>query len=57
MELGTSYRYQRSGMDRSLLEKKETFQYVPLIPNLQWLLGNEDVYNEVCRYKQGKYFV
>ena len=47
MELGTTYRYKRSGAKRSLVEKSETFQYVPLIENLQWLLQNMDVYQEV----------
>lgn len=47
MELGTSYHYKRSGAKRSLVEKSETFQYVPLLENLQWLLQNTDVYQEV----------
>ena len=51
MELGTSYRYQRSGVNRPLLEIKGTFQYVPLIQNLQWLLQNKDIYSEVFNYE------
>ena len=47
MELGTTYRYKSSGAKRSLVEKSETFQYVPLIENLQWLLQNMDLYQEV----------
>ena len=47
MELGTSYHYKRSGAKCSLVEKSETFQYVPLLENLQWLLQNTDVYQEV----------
>lgn len=47
MELGTSYQYRRSGVKRSLVEKKDTFQYVPFIKNLEWILQNKDVYNEV----------
>ena len=46
--LGTTYQYQRSGAKRRLVEKEETFQYVPLIDNLKWLLQNKDIYNEVC---------
>ena len=47
MELGTTYCYRRSGPKRLLMEKSETFQYIPLIENLQWLLQNSDVYDEV----------
>ena len=46
--LGTTYQYQKSGAKRRLVEKEETFQYVPLIDNLKWLLQNKDIYNEVC---------
>lgn len=48
MELGTSYHYKRSGENRILIEKKENFQYIPLIENLEWLLQSKDVYREVC---------
>lgn len=47
VELGTTYCYRRSGPKRLLMERSETFQYIPLIPNLQWLLQNTDVYEEV----------
>lgn len=47
MELGSSYQYKRSGVKRSLVEKRDTFQYVPFIENLTWLLQNNDIYNEV----------
>lgn len=47
VELGSTYHYKRSGAKRSLLEKSESFQYVPLIENLEWLLQNTDVYQEV----------
>ena len=33
------------------MEKSETFQYVPLIENIQWLLQNRDVYEEVSTIK------
>ena len=46
--LGTTYQYQKSGAKRRLVEKEETFQYVPLIDNLKWLLQNKGIYNEVC---------
>ena len=47
IELGTTYEYRRSRGKRRLFEVSETFQYVPLIENLQWLLQNKDIYNEV----------
>ena len=53
MELGTTYQYKRSGAKRLLIEKPDTFQYVPLIDNLQWLLQNKDVYQEVGLYPLG----
>ena len=30
-----------------LTEKRETFQYVPLIQNIEALMQNKDVHNEV----------
>ncbi len=50
VELGTAYHYKRSGTKRSLVEKCDTFQYVPLIANLQWLLQNRDICQEVSLY-------
>ena len=47
VELGTRYKYQFSGSKRRLVQKSDTFQYVPLIDNLQWILQNKDVYDEV----------
>ena len=47
VQLGSTYHYKRSGAKRSLVEKSESFQYVPLIENLQWVLQNTDVYQEV----------
>ena len=35
IDLGTSYVYQKHGAKRRLIEKKDTFQYVPLLENLQ----------------------
>ena len=37
IELGTTYQYKRSGAKRSLVGKYESFQYIPLIDNLEWL--------------------
>ena len=48
VELGSTYSYKTSGRKRYLSEKSETFQYVPLIKNLQWVLQNKEVYEEVC---------
>lgn len=45
--LGTEYCYKQSGAKRYLTERSETFQYVPLIDNLEWVLQNRDVYHEV----------
>ena len=47
VELGSTYCYKRSGAKRSLVEKSESFQYIPLIENLQWVLQNKEVYQEV----------
>lgn len=30
-----------------LVEKSDTFQYIPIIKNLEWILQNKDVYDEV----------
>ena len=49
VELGSVYCYQRSGTKSRLIEKKETFQYVPLIENLQSVLQNKDIYSEVSQ--------
>lgn len=45
--LGTEYRYKARSAKRCLIEKPETFQYVPLIENLEWVLQNTDVCHEV----------
>ena len=46
-ELGTSFRYKQTGAKRRLVEIQETCQYVPLLPNLEKLLNNQDIYQEV----------
>lgn len=46
-ELGTSFRYQQTGVKRRLVEVRETCQYIPLMQNLEKLLNNQDVYQEV----------
>lgn len=48
IDLGTSYVYQKHGAKRRLIEKKDTFQYVPLLENLQAFLQNK-VYKQVCK--------
>lgn len=45
------------GAKRRLLEKADTFQYVPLIENLQWLLQNRDIYNEVIDFHSMTYIL
>ncbi len=45
--LGSTYEYRKSGAKRRLIEKQETFQYVPLIKNLEWVLQNKDLSTEV----------
>lgn len=45
--LGTSYKYKATGIHRSLIEKADTFQYVPFLGNLEWLLQNRSIYNAV----------
>lgn len=47
MKLGSSYKYKRRGTKRLLVDEPDTFQYVPLIANLQWFLQNKEVYHEV----------
>lgn len=42
--------YQKRGQKRRLVERKETFQYIPLIANLQALLQNKEVFSEVYMY-------
>lgn len=46
-ELGTSFRYQKSGTTRRLVEVKDTSQYIPLLKHLEKLLNNSDVLQEV----------
>lgn len=41
------YTWQKSGNTKKLVEKKETFQYVPLMDTLASLMRNKDIYNEV----------
>ena len=47
MRLGSEYVSQKRGPKRCLTEKLHTFQYVPLIDNLEWMLQNKDVHDEV----------
>ena len=47
IELGTSYKYRRRGHRRLLVEQKDTFQYIPLIENLQSILQNKEIYIQV----------
>lgn len=47
IELGVKYKYVLSGAKRRLAEKPDTFQYVPLINNLQWLFHNRDICSQV----------
>ena len=52
MLLGASFKYQRSGGTQRLVEVKETFEYVPLLENLEQFLSNPEVLQEVifCVY-------
>ncbi len=47
VELGLSYSYQRKGTKTRLVEKRDTFQYVPLIENLHSLLENKEIFDEI----------
>lgn len=47
VELGSSYSYQRKGTKTCLVDKKDSFQYVPLIENLHSLLENKEIFDEV----------
>lgn len=46
-ELGTLFRYQQTGIKQRLVEVKETFQYIPLMENLEKVLNNQDIYQKV----------
>lgn len=45
--LGTTLRYQQCGSVRRLAECKETFEYIPLLENLEKFLSNCEVFQEV----------
>lgn len=45
--LGTSLRYQSIESSRQLVDTQDTFQYVPLLENLQAFLNNFEVFKEV----------
>ena len=45
--LGTSYQYKQSGAKRRLVERCDTFQYIPFLENLEWFLDNKEIYKEV----------
>ena len=45
--LGVKRKCMGVGSKRKLVETKDTFQYVPLLPGLQSLLKNDDVRHEV----------
>ena len=45
MHLGTSFKYRPSG---DLVEYEDTFQYVPLVENLEKFLNHSEVLSEVC---------
>ena len=49
-ELGTSFRYQQTGVKRRLVEVTETAQYIPLLSNLERLLNNQSIFQEVATY-------
>ena len=48
-QLGTSFKYKKIGSSRRLIEIQDTFEYVPLLDNLERLLCNQDVFEEVYR--------
>ena len=47
IQLGSKLQYQRYGSTCRLIEVKDTFQYVPLLPNLQRFLSNTEVFKKV----------
>lgn len=49
--LGTSLRYQLIESSRQLVDTQDTFQYVPLLENLQAFLSNFEVLKEVGMQK------
>ena len=55
IKLGISFRYQQTGSTRQLVEFDETFQYIPLMENLERLLNNADVLQEVHSIVQSVY--
>lgn len=49
IELGSSYSYQKSGTTTRLIEKKDTFQYIPLIDNLRCIMQNKEICTELMK--------
>ena len=49
--LGTSLRYQLIESSRQLVDAQDTFQYVPLLENLEAFLNNFEVLKEVGMQK------
>jgi hypothetical protein len=47
VELGRTYKYQQCGSTQKLVEVKDTFQYVPLLKNLEILFSNKQVFEEI----------
>lgn len=47
ISLGTTLRYKGVGSTRQLVDVEESFEYVPLIENLEALLNNVEVLKEV----------
>lgn len=47
VSLGSEYVYKKRGPKRYLAEKVHTFQYIPLIENIEWMLQNKDLCDEV----------
>ena len=37
----------QSGAKRRLVERCDTFQYIPFLENLEWFLDNKEIYKEV----------
>ena len=47
MELGIKYVWKGSGLTRRMVQKKDTFSYVPILAVLERMLQNSSIFQEV----------
>lgn len=47
VELGIKYVWKGSGLTRRMVQKKDTFSYVPILAVLERMLQNSSIFQEV----------